>query len=54
MPQPNGVAGNAQHRTQGSEPPEDMRPPGIFVVQVLDRRPLHDVEEEHALNYSQS
>lgn len=48
-PQPNHVAGYAEHRRQSGEPTEGVRPPGILVAEVRNRRPLHQVEDEHSL-----
>lgn len=48
-PQPDHVAGDAQHRGQGGEPAERVRPQRVRVAEVLDRGPLHDVEDEHTL-----
>lgn len=47
-PEPDHVTGNAQHRREGSEPTEAVRPQRIFIRQVLDRGPLDHVEEEHS------
>lgn len=51
-PQPEHVAGYAQHRGQCGEPAEGVRPPRVLVAQVRDRRPLHDVKDEDALWYN--
>lgn len=45
-PQPDHVAGNAQHGGEGGEPTEAVRPEGIFIRQVFNRSPLDHVEEE--------
>lgn len=47
-PQPDHVAGDAQHRGQGGEPTEGVRPQRIRIAEVLDGGPLHDVENEDA------
>jgi hypothetical protein len=52
-PDINHVSRNAQHRGERSEPAEGVTPPGVLVVQVLDRVPLEDVEEEHTLENTQ-
>lgn len=49
MPQVNHVSRNAEHRRESREPTENVRPPGVLVVHVFDRSPLHQVEDEHAL-----
>lgn len=43
------VAGYAEHRGESRYPAEYVCPPGILVAQVLDRCPLHQVEDEHSL-----
>lgn len=48
-PQPDHVAGDAQHRGQGGEPTESVRPQRIRIAEVLDGGPLYDVENEDAL-----
>uniref|UniRef100_A0A182NW42 Uncharacterized protein n=1 Tax=Anopheles dirus TaxID=7168 RepID=A0A182NW42_9DIPT len=48
-PQPDHVAGDAQHRRQCGEPAERVGPERIGVAEVLDRSPLHQVEDEHTL-----
>lgn len=49
VPQVDHVARDAQHRRQCREPTEHVGPPRVFVVHVLDRSPLHDVEDKDAL-----
>ena len=48
-PQPDHVARDAQHGRQGGEPAERVGPQRVRVAEVLDRCPLHDVEDEYAL-----
>lgn len=47
-PQVDHVARDAQHRGEGGEPAERVRPPRVLVVHILDRLPLHQVEDEDA------
>lgn len=54
LPEPNGISGNAQHGREGSEPTESMCPPWERVIQVLDWRELHKIEDENALKKLQN
>lgn len=47
-PQPDHVTGDAQHRGQGGEPAESVRPQRIRIAEVFDGGPLNDVEDEDA------
>lgn len=47
-PQVDHVSRDAQHGGEGGKPAERMRPPRVLVVHVLDRLPLHQVEDEDA------
>lgn len=49
LPEPNGIARNAQHGTEGSEPSEAMSPPWELIVQIFNWSPLNNVEDENSL-----
>lgn len=44
------IARNAKHRRQGEEPAKHLSPPGVFVVDILQRAILHQTEDENSLN----
>lgn len=48
-PEVQHVARDTQHGGERREPAEDVRPPGVLVVHVLDGLPLDQVEDKHAL-----
>lgn len=51
-PQVDHVSRDAQHRRQGSEPAESVRPPGVLIVHIFDGFPLDQVKDEDALEKS--
>lgn len=48
-PDVNHVAWDTKHGRERCKPAEHVTPPGILVVQVLNRGPLNQVEDEDAL-----
>jgi len=53
-PQPDGVAGDAEHRAARHEVSDSMSPPGVVVVLVHQVLPGHQLEEEDASADSRS
>lgn len=51
-PQVHHVSRNAQHGRERREPAKRVRPPRVLVVQVLNRSPLHEVEDKNALKWT--